>query len=701
MATKAVSADAAVVEVLNGRNYVDWSVLVKTYLLAQDLWDVVEEDEEEEEEADDKFKAWRKKNATALHTIQISCGQEAFSLIRNTTSAKRAWDTLAEEFKPKPRYYNEYNQYKPLFDAVWSGDWNKAKEFLTLHPNAIRATIPSTNDTALHVATELEHEHIVEELVQLMSEEDLEITDNNGWTALALAADTGNVKMVECMVRKSKKLLSIPTDSDKTPILCASVSEQWDVVHYLYSVTPLQDLIPEKGPYGAALLHDFIIGMKFGIAWELIQRCPQLVFTKGLNGVFPMGGFMPSAFPSGIRLKFWQRWIYNCIHIERAISDIRVSVQNEGNEECNRMKITWSAVGFLQALKSNLLELLGINRIREIKQAHIQSLELLHRMCEMIKHSHSCDYVLGAMFTAIERGMFEFADSVLQARPDIVWRSNKMGRDPFMFAVECRQEKIYSLIYRFDNRKRTSIGNLADMSNNCVLHVAGMLSPLAKFDNIPGAALQMQRELQWFKEVETIVLPRLKEHMNDNRMTPRQLFTKSHKQLVKEGERWMKETATSCTVVGTLIITIMFAAAFTVPGGNNGETGFPIFLHKNLFMAFIVSDSISLFSSTTSVLMFLGILTSRYAEDDFLKSLPKKMIIGLSTLFISIATVMVAFSSALFIMIHEQSWIVIPMIFLASVPVTLFIGMQFPLLVEMYISTYGRGIFDRKVKSRA
>ncbi|XP_016652415.1 PREDICTED: ankyrin repeat-containing protein At3g12360-like [Prunus mume] len=205
----------------------------------------------------------------------------------------------------------------------------------------------------------------------------------------------------------------------------------------------------------------------------------------------------------------------------------------------------------------------------------------------------------------------------------------------------------------------------------------------------------------YFTEVETIALPRIKESVNNNRMTPRELFTRSHKELVKEGERWMKETATSCTVVGALIITIMFAAAFTVPGGNNGETGFPIFWHKNLFMAFIVSDAISLFSSTTSVLMFLGILTSRYAEHDFLKSLPTKMIIGLSTLFISIANMMVAFSSALFIMIHEQSWIVIPMIFLASVPVTLFIGMQFPLLVEMFISTYGRGIFDRKVKSRA
>jgi hypothetical protein len=182
-------------------------------------------------------------------------------------------------------------------------------------------------------------------------------------------------------------------------------------------------------------------------------------------------------------------------------------------------------------------------------------------------------------------------------------------------------------------------------------------------------------------------------------LTPRELFTKNHIDLKKEGEKWMKGTATSCTVVGALIVTIMFAAAFTVPGGNNQDTGFPIFLDERLFMLFIISDALSLFSSTTSVVMFLGILTSRYAEDDFLESLPKKMIIGLSTLFFSIAAMMIAFSTALLIMLQGQySWIIIPVICLASVPVTLFILMQFPLLVDMYMSTYGPGIFDKKME---
>ncbi|CAL8118552.1 unnamed protein product [Prunus armeniaca] len=309
----AFSADAAVVELLDSSNYVDWSVWVKTYLLAQDLWDVVEQDEEEEEEeSDDNFKAWREKNATALHAIQISCGREASSLIRNTSSAKRAWDTLAENFKPKP-FLPRYDKglYKPLFDVVSRGDWNEAKEFLTLHPDAIRARHPYSNNTALYMATELEHEHIVEELVQLMSEEDLEITDNDGWTALALAAQRGNIKMVECMVGKSKKILGITTNQNLTPILLASIYDQWDVVHYLYSVTPIEDLMPEKGPYGAGLIYYFITGRKFGMARELIRCCPQLVLTKDHYGVIPIEAFRPSAFPSGTRLKFWQQWIYD------------------------------------------------------------------------------------------------------------------------------------------------------------------------------------------------------------------------------------------------------------------------------------------------------------------------------------------------------------------------------------------------------
>ncbi|GKV29726.1 hypothetical protein SLEP1_g38629 [Rubroshorea leprosula] len=257
------------------------------------------------------------------------------------------------------------------------------------------------------------------------------------------------------------------------------------------------------------------------------------------------------------------------------------------------------------------------------------------------------------------------------------------------------KEEIFSLIYGLD--AKDALVTFADKDNN-MLHPTGKLAPNSQLSRISGAALQMQRELQWFKEVENIVPHMCKGDLNRDGETPQQVFTRNHKKLVRDGGEWMKQTANSSTIVGALIITIMFAAAFTVPGGNNQHTGFPIFLDTKSFMIFIISDAISLFAASTSVLMFLGILTTRYAEKDFLKSLPTKLIIGLSTLFLSIAAMMVAFCAALLIMLVGQRWLVIPIVLVASIPVTLFAWLQSPLLVEIFISTYGSGIFKRKMK---
>ena len=67
--------------------------------------------------------------------------------------------------------------YMDLYKALQIGDWNAAKEFLNRHPHAISAKITANDQTALHVAAEAGHVHIVEELVRQMSEENLEIKD--------------------------------------------------------------------------------------------------------------------------------------------------------------------------------------------------------------------------------------------------------------------------------------------------------------------------------------------------------------------------------------------------------------------------------------------------------------------------------------------------------------------------------------------
>ncbi|GKV02938.1 hypothetical protein SLEP1_g15312 [Rubroshorea leprosula] len=315
-----------------------------------------------------------------------------------------------------------------------------------------------------------------------------------------------------------------------------------------------------------------------------------------------------------------------------------------------------------------------------------------------------------ATYRAIENDIPEIVFELLKGpNANILWSNTdpEDSRNMFAHAVAHRQEKVARFLYdEFGERKDTNMVTATDEEQNNILHIAARLASHSQLNHISGAALQLQSELHWFKSVEGIV-PQFNKQKNKDGETPTQVFLKEHKNLVKEAEGWMKKVAESCTVAGALVITIMFAAVFTVPGGNDQSTGFPIFLNTTMrsnptmdtvvpFRVFAVSDAISLFAASSSVLMFMGILTSRYACQDFHISLPIKLIIGLSSLFISIAAMMVAFCATLLLMLHDAMAIVISIIFLAAIPVTLFILLQSPLLVEIYGSTFRPDIFNRR-----
>lgn len=88
--------------------------------------------------------------------------------------------------------------------------------------------------------------------------------------------------------------------------------------------------------------------------------------------------------------------------------------------------------------------------------------------------------------------------------------------------------------------------------------------------------------------------------------------------------------------------------------------------------------------------MFLYIITSRYAEQDFLKSLPKKLMRGLETLFLSITAMMVAFSVSFFVLYDKELiWVPVFIGVLSLIPVILNARLQRNLLADVYHSTYG------------
>ncbi|GJZ52088.1 ankyrin repeat-containing domain, PGG domain protein, partial [Tanacetum coccineum] len=294
------------------------------------------------------------------------------------------------------------------------------------------------------------------------------------------------------------------------------------------------------------------------------------------------------------------------------------------------------------------------------------------------------------LFVAAKRGNTRFVIELIRQYPDLIWKVDDKNRSIFHIAIKRRHEGIYNLLYEIGSMK-DMITPIKDVHGNTMLHLVGKsASRKRRHQEVSGVAFQMQRELLWFKEVEAMIPPSYRDRKNNDGQTPYELFTKEHKELVTQGERWMKETANQCMVVAALIATIVFAAAFTVPGGYGQNNGIPIFHSKVTFRVFVVADAISLFSSTTSILIFLSILTSRYAERDFSVSLPKKLMAGLATLFLSITTMTVAFSVSFFVL-YNKGVIWMPSLIgaFAVIPVFLYIRLQYALFFDVVWSTIG------------
>ncbi|GKV50920.1 hypothetical protein SLEP1_g57598 [Rubroshorea leprosula] len=360
----------------------------------------------------------------------------------------------------------------------------------------------------------------------------------------------------------------------------------------------------------------------------------------------------------------------------------------------------------LRLLASMLSRILAKN-IYDGKLMDKYACEVISLICQPLsdseldqKHFVQSGAAVNTIIHAIKNDIPIIVKEIIKANKNIFWRSLNLedSRNMFARAVAHRQEEVAHLLYEFA-KEDTNMVITIDKDGNNILHLAAKLAPPYQLGRISGSAFQLQNELRWFKGVGEIVPRSYRENKNNKGETPLEVFVREHKDLLKEAEEWGKRTAQSSTVVGALIITIMFAMAFTVPGGNDQSTGFPILLHKTPipFMIFMVSDALSLFAASSSVIIFLGILTAHHAAEDYRKY--SLVIWGLTFLFISIATMTIAFCAALFIMLQGRLVVVILITLVAGIPIKWFVQLQFPLLVDIFCLTLGPNLFDRREMS--
>ncbi|KAL0442321.1 UNVERIFIED_CONTAM: hypothetical protein Slati_1954800 [Sesamum latifolium] len=537
-----------------------------------------------------------------------------------------------------------FSQHVPLHKAALKGEWEAAEKLLSEDRSLAKASITEGGETALHVAALEGHSSFVANLLDRMEASDLEIQNNKGSTALCFAAAAGHVDIAKLLVEKNPKLPTISGFEGVTPLYMAVLQAHSEMADYLFSLPAFEFWTTD---HQIALLTTAIDSGLYGLAMSIVDQHKTLAVIEDSNGETPLQVLArkPSAF---------------CGSSEQGLCTTILSYMklktHKNSVECDAYKLLgylWDSV---------------------ISQEDVETAQIVGNTSKLF-------------FIAAESGNDEFLVELIRRYPDFLYKVNESKHSIFHIAVVRRYVRVFNLMHELVGVKEL-IATYIDKDGNNMLHLAAKLSPQNQLNSIPGAALQMQREVLWYKEVEKIVQPLYRDMKNKAGQTPYDIFLAEHENLMKEGEKLMKQTAKSCMLVTMLIATVVFTTAFTVPGGYNNNTGAPILQNEKVFMVFPISEAVATLSSLTSMLMFLAILTSRYTEKDFVNSLPFWLVIGVGALFISIMAMMVAFCTCLLSYEHGLVAATALLAFFASVPI-MFIILKYELLVTVLRSTYG------------
>ncbi|KAK1562831.1 hypothetical protein Q3G72_017709 [Acer saccharum] len=585
------------------------------------------------------------------HTIQIDAHSTQSPQNQNHDPINYQLNLPDRSLLPsKSKNGDQYrNKCVPLKKAALAGNLEEAKRLLGDDPRSMLRTAITElgEETVLHVATGARQVAFVKEILKLMELDDLNLQDIKGNTAFCFAAATGSIEIAKLMLDKNPDLLTLRCAGNMVPIYMAALFGRMEMTKFLYDGTG-SHLTPQDE---AQLFFKCIDTDLYDIALKLLEHQPKLAVTRNVDDdtALHVLARKPSSMFVSRRIGIFKRLI-NTIRKIKFTHNRELMMSNQALE-----------------LVNNCLE-------RAIETQKMDIGELIRKPSNLL-------------FDAAKSGNFEFLAKLVRSYPDLVHLLDEQERSIFHIAILHRHTDIFNLIYEIGFDKEL-LATYEDNEKNTMLHLAAKYPSPPPVSDLPGPALEMQQELLMFKEVEMMMKPSLRETKNADGRTPRELFTIEHAKLLESGEKWMKNTATSCMVVATLIATVVFSAAFTVPGGNNDKTGIPLHLMETAFHVFAISDAIALSFSSISILMFLSILTSGYTEMDFQRSLPLKLMVGLWALFISVIAMMITFSSTFFLVYHDRSnSIPIATFMFVSVPITLFVILQYPLLRDIIYTT--------------
>ncbi|XP_028769164.1 uncharacterized protein LOC114726661 [Neltuma alba] len=504
---------------------------------------------------------------------------------------------------------------------------------------------------------------------------------NRKITALHVAAVMGNARMCRIIAWVEPTLVDDRNADGETPLFLAALhgrKQAFLSLHYIRNP-------PAANPYyvncrrnnGDTILHCAINGDHFGLPVEKLKAEHYLVREPDYSDIRPhcFAHFKTLWSVCGLKKKRAQLKIYRkkethtwCVQVFERLLHF-ASLYDDKNDGENPNEVYMTPATSLEFPERSVRD---VDEPRRPKKRRKETLLLM----------------------AAKDGVLEMIEKILELNPgaihfqsrtfSIVANIHEVNEDKkniVLLAAEHRQPHVYEFLLK-ENVYKESLFRQVDKDGNTALHLVATLGDYMPW-LITGEALQMQWELKWYEFVKYSMPAGFICPYNNNHKTVKEIFTDTHKGLVKSGGEWLRKTLESCSVVAALIATVAFATATTVPVGVDQESGYPTLETEIVFKVFAASSLIALCCSVMAVLTFLSLLTSRFQEQDFHKDLPMKLLLGLTLLLMSIASMMVSFCAGhFFVLKHQLHHAAFALYAATCISVIFYVLAQFPLYFD-------------------
>ncbi|KAL2341020.1 hypothetical protein Fmac_008960 [Flemingia macrophylla] len=608
------------------------------------------------------------------------------------------------------------NKMKKPYILAKRYEWESFREYFRKHRDLLDKQIDLHQKTPLHYAAHCGNPEMYREMLGLVDSDDikhvLRLQDDMGNTPLHEVAFTGEFEMTMSILEHDElpgseqylPLLEMRNNLGETPVYRAAALGKTDLLCFFLQQLSVDPTIHfHRTGDMMSILHAAVIDQFFSTALWLLRWREDLAYEKEDNELTTLQllAIMPSAFKSHTRMGPFKNFLYFLLpafkddfpyyrqNKERETRKEDLESGEHGKKDPPLVKRKPSAFHWLWYIMWKIVakEWKDIDKLWRKKETHNLARELVELLAqkdyswrtiaiardrtvsmgrsqrkgnrkeknddehqEERIHKDDKKPTYTPLLMAACNGITEIIELIIHFNPHSIEHVNEDEQNLLHMAVKHRQKEVYRILNKL--KMVRSLAGKIDKEGNTVLHCVAEFQG-GYHDN----AMQLIDDWHWFDRIQKILPYHYTIHKNKDNKTAKELFMEKHALLLKDAREWIKGTAQSFSVIAVLVATVVFAAAYTVPGGNDDE-GFPRFLHHPIFLVFTVMDVLALVSSFVSMIMFLSILSSPCKMSDFRRSLPRKLMIGFAALFFSMATTMMSFSATILINIklEKSKW---------------------------------------------